>query len=47
MKTQGFGRVLLATDGSDQARAAVAVATSFAHASSSTVKVVDVWNLRG
>jgi len=45
MKTQGFRRILLATDGSAQAAAAVAVAASFAHASAAAVRVVHVWNL--
>ncbi len=45
MSNQGFGRILLATDGSDQAKAAVAVTSSFARASSAAVRVVHVWNL--
>jgi nucleotide-binding universal stress UspA family protein len=45
MSNQGFDRILLATDGSDQAKAAVAVTSSFARASSATVRVVHVWNL--
>lgn len=44
-KTKGFQRILLATDGSDQARAAEDVAISLAHASSAQVRVVHVWNL--
>jgi nucleotide-binding universal stress UspA family protein len=45
MKTKGFHRILLATDGSAQAAAAVAVTASFAHASSATVRAVHVWSL--
>lgn len=45
MRNHGFDRILLATDGSDQAKAAVAVTTSFARASSAAVRVVHVWNL--
>jgi len=45
MSNQGFGRILLATDGSDQAKAAVAVTASLARASSAEVRVVHVWNL--
>ncbi|HUY73869.1 MAG TPA: universal stress protein [Candidatus Dormibacteraeota bacterium] len=45
MSIHGFGRILLATDGSDQAQAAVAVTSSFALASAAEVRVVHVWNL--
>lgn len=45
MRNHGFGRIVLATDGSDQARAAVAFTSSFARASSAAVRVVHVWNL--
>lgn len=45
MRNQGFGRILLATDGSEQAKAAVDVAASFARASAASVLVVHVWNL--
>ncbi len=45
MKTNGFNRILLATDGSVQAAAAVAVTASFAHASSAAVRVVHVWSM--
>ncbi|MGA8923775.1 MAG: universal stress protein, partial [Candidatus Dormiibacterota bacterium] len=45
MSNQGFGRILLATDGSAQAKAAVGVTSSFARASSAAVRVVHVWNL--
>jgi len=45
MRTHGFGRILLAADGSDQAKAAVAVTSSIAHSSSAAVRVVHVWNL--
>lgn len=44
-KTKGFMRILLATDGSEQAKAAEDVAIAFAHASSGAVRVVHVWNL--
>jgi nucleotide-binding universal stress UspA family protein len=39
-----FNRILLATDGSEQAQAAVAATIAFA-SPSATVKVVHVWNL--
>ncbi len=45
MKTEGFHRILLATDGSAQSAAAVAVTASFAHASSAAVRAVHVWSL--
>jgi nucleotide-binding universal stress UspA family protein len=45
MKTGGFKKILLATDGSDQATAAVGVTRCFAHASGAVVRVVHVWNL--
>lgn len=45
MKSQGFHRIVLATDGSAQAEAAVGVASAFARASNATVRVVHVWNL--
>jgi nucleotide-binding universal stress UspA family protein len=45
MKNHGFGRILLATDGSEQAEAAVAVAASFALASNAAVRVEHVWSL--
>src|SRR5579864_4348849 len=45
MANQGFARILLATDGSEQATAAVGVTRSFALASSASVLVVHVWNL--
>lgn len=45
MKNRGFERILLATDGSNQAKAAVGIAASFARASSASVRVVHVWNL--
>ncbi len=45
MANQGFGRILLATDGSEQAKAAVAITSTFARASSADVRVVHVWNL--
>jgi nucleotide-binding universal stress UspA family protein len=40
-----FNRILLATDGSDQARAAVDATLAFAHGSFAQVRVVHVWNL--
>jgi len=45
MRSKTFSRILLATDGSDQATAAVGVTKAFAHASGATVRVVHVWNL--
>jgi nucleotide-binding universal stress UspA family protein len=45
MKNVGFNRILLATDGSEQADAAVAVTASFARASGAAVRVVHIWNL--
>lgn len=45
MNSQGFRRIVLATDGSDQAEAAVGVTSSFARASGGSVRVVHVWNL--
>jgi len=45
MKNLGFRRIVLATDGSDQAEAAVGVAASFAHASQASVRIAHVWNL--
>lgn len=45
MKDHGFERILLATDESEQAEAAVAVAASFALSSQASVRVIHVWNL--
>lgn len=45
MKDHGFTRILLATDGSEQAEAAVAVTAAFARASAAVVRVVHVWSL--
>jgi nucleotide-binding universal stress UspA family protein len=46
MKGQvGYARILLATDGSEPAEAAVDEAIKFAHVSSGAVRVVHVWNL--
>jgi nucleotide-binding universal stress UspA family protein len=45
MKNQGFGRILFATDGSNESQAAAHVTASIAHASSADVRVVNVWNL--
>ena len=45
MKHHGFERILLATDGSDQADAATHVAAALAEPSSASVRVVHCWNL--
>lgn len=45
MKKDGFHRIVLATDGSEDAEAATSVAASFALASGACVRVVHVWNL--
>ena len=45
MSNHGFDRILLATDGSEQAKAAVAVTSSFALASTARVRVLHVWSL--
>lgn len=45
MKNGGFKRILLATDGSEQAEAAGRVVISFARASSADVRVIHVWSL--
>ncbi|HET7419559.1 MAG TPA: universal stress protein [Candidatus Dormibacteraeota bacterium] len=45
MKNTGFRRILVATDGSEQADAAGRVAISFARASSAEIRVVHVWSL--
>lgn len=45
MKTNRFERILLATDGSEPAKAAADVTASFARASRAKVLVVHVWNL--
>jgi len=45
MKNPGFNRILLATDGSEHATAAVGVTSSFARASAAAVRVIHVWNL--
>jgi nucleotide-binding universal stress UspA family protein len=45
MKSYGFSRILLATDGSEEAEAAAAVAASFAQAWEASVRVVHVWSL--
>jgi nucleotide-binding universal stress UspA family protein len=42
MKSAGFVRILLATDGSDQARAATEVTARFARTSAATVRVLHV-----
>jgi nucleotide-binding universal stress UspA family protein len=43
--TNGFKRILLATDGSDESEAALLSAIALAHASSAKVRVAHVWNL--
>ena len=45
MKNMNVRRILVATDGSQPAQAAVSVAASFARASGASVEVVHVWNL--
>jgi len=45
MKDSSFSRILIATDGSEAAAAAVSLAGSFAHASGAAVRIVHVWNL--
>jgi nucleotide-binding universal stress UspA family protein len=45
MQKQGFRRILLATDGSDQAATAVGVTSWLAKASSAQVRVIHVWNM--
>jgi nucleotide-binding universal stress UspA family protein len=45
VKTKGFERIILATDGSAPAAAAVGVTRSLAHSSGARVRVVHVWNL--
>jgi nucleotide-binding universal stress UspA family protein len=42
---RGFSRILLATDGTEQAEAAVDTTIAFARLSDATVRVVHVWNL--
>ncbi len=43
--SRGFNRILLATDGSEQAGAAVDATIELARFSSATVRVVHIWNL--
>ena len=43
--SQGFNKVFLATDGSEQSDAALLAAVSLARASAARVRVVQVWNL--
>ncbi len=43
--SKGFKRILLATDGSEQAEAAVDATIDLARFSSTTVRVVHIWNL--
>src|SRR5689334_7018594 len=45
MKNLRVHRILLATDGSEPAQAAVSLAANFARASNASVEVVHVWNL--
>src|SRR5436309_1488888 len=45
MKTPRFSHILLATDGSQEAMAAVDLSIAFAKAAATTVIVVHVWNL--
>jgi nucleotide-binding universal stress UspA family protein len=45
VKTSGFSRILLATDGSDESQAATAAAATYARAAGAMVRVVHVWNL--
>jgi nucleotide-binding universal stress UspA family protein len=45
MENASFRRILLATDGSNQAEAAGRVATALAESSRAVVRVVHVWNL--
>jgi nucleotide-binding universal stress UspA family protein len=43
--SSGFGKIILATDGSEQAEAAVDAAIAVSRGSSTEVRVVHVWNL--
>ncbi|HET9780900.1 MAG TPA: universal stress protein [Candidatus Dormibacteraeota bacterium] len=45
MKSRRFGRILIATDGSEPATEAASIATNLAQASGACVRVVHVWNL--
>jgi nucleotide-binding universal stress UspA family protein len=45
MKNKTVRRILVATDGSEPAQAAVSLAANFARASGASVEVVHVWNL--
>ena len=45
MKTKNFGRILVATDGSDPANSALTLAVAFAQAADGRVLVVHVWNM--
>ena len=45
MKTKNFGRILVATDGSDPANSALGLALTFARAADGRVLVVHVWNM--
>jgi nucleotide-binding universal stress UspA family protein len=44
--TNGFKRILLATDGSEESGAALLSTIAVAHASSANVRVAHVWNLK-
>ena len=45
MRNKAIGRILVATDGSEPARAAVTLAANFARTSGASVEVVHAWNL--
>ena len=45
MKNNGFSKILLATDGSDESQAATAAVAMLARDSGAVVRVVHVWNL--
>ena len=45
MKNNGFSKILLATDGSDESQAATAAVALLARDSGAVVRVVHVWNL--
>jgi nucleotide-binding universal stress UspA family protein len=46
MKTRGFHRILLATDGTPQAEAAAHLATALAESSGSEIRVVHCWSMQ-
>lgn len=45
MQSRKFGRILVATDGSEPSQTAVSVASTFARVAGASVHVVHVWNL--